>query len=418
MESSSDGSKKNKFREREATDDTLPLPTLDEDALLNTKCPQNVELRWQAEVSSSIYATPLIADINSDGKSEIVVPSFVHYLEVLEGSDGDKMPGWPAFHKSTVHASPLLYDIDKDGIREVALATYNGEVIFFRVSGYLMSDKLEVPRLKVHKDWYVGLGKDHSDRAHPDVHDDVLIQEAIDNKAISQHQGDVKETKSNESVLSNGVLEHQASSNASKSESLSHVSQNASLHSALEHNDQTGAKIELPKHTTTELHDETKANVTKEDHVGSDEASMHDILNMGVAANATDTVKSMGSGSQRRLLTESETESSKEGDSGGAATVVNDQDLAEEADSSFDLFRDGEDGLTDEYSYDYDDYVDEAAWGDEDFAEAQHPKPEDFVNIDSHILCTPVIADIDKDGVNEMIVAASYFFDHEASGRR
>lgn len=100
--------------------------------------------------------------IFSDGKLEIVVPSFVHYLEVLEGSDGDKLPGierfhlffsvcslevwlndsykhlhndllgWPAFHQSTVHASPLLYDIDKDGVREIALATYNGEVLFFR----------------------------------------------------------------------------------------------------------------------------------------------------------------------------------------------------------------------------------------------------------------------------------------------
>lgn len=29
----------------------------------------------------------------SDGKLDVVVPSFVHYLEVLEGSDGDKMPG-------------------------------------------------------------------------------------------------------------------------------------------------------------------------------------------------------------------------------------------------------------------------------------------------------------------------------------
>lgn len=36
----------------------------DEDSLLNTKCPRNLELRWQTEVSSSIYATPLIADIN------------------------------------------------------------------------------------------------------------------------------------------------------------------------------------------------------------------------------------------------------------------------------------------------------------------------------------------------------------------
>ncbi|KAI8008590.1 Protein DEFECTIVE IN EXINE FORMATION 1 [Camellia lanceoleosa] len=47
-------------------------------------------------VSSSVYATPLIADINSGGKLDIVVPSFVHYLEVLEGSDRDKMPGYEA----------------------------------------------------------------------------------------------------------------------------------------------------------------------------------------------------------------------------------------------------------------------------------------------------------------------------------
>ncbi|KAF5180263.1 Defective in exine formation, partial [Thalictrum thalictroides] len=59
---------------------------------------------------------------------------------------------WPAFHQSTVHASPLLYDIDKDGVREIALATYNGEVLFFRTPIY----KLEVPRSKVRKDWHVG----------------------------------------------------------------------------------------------------------------------------------------------------------------------------------------------------------------------------------------------------------------------
>lgn len=40
----------------------------DEDDLLNTQCPQHLELRWQTEVSSSIYATPLIADINRSVK--------------------------------------------------------------------------------------------------------------------------------------------------------------------------------------------------------------------------------------------------------------------------------------------------------------------------------------------------------------
>ncbi|KAL0910009.1 hypothetical protein M5K25_020930 [Dendrobium thyrsiflorum] len=55
------------------------------------------------KVSSSIYATTLIADIYSDGKLEVVVPSFVYYLEVLEGSDVDKFPGLPAF--STIYVS-------------------------------------------------------------------------------------------------------------------------------------------------------------------------------------------------------------------------------------------------------------------------------------------------------------------------
>ncbi|KAI3688526.1 hypothetical protein L2E82_46158 [Cichorium intybus] len=68
---------------------------LDDDEFLNKQCPQNLELIWHAKVSSSIYPTPLIADINSsvyhsDGNLDVVVPSFVRYLEVL---DGDKLPG-------------------------------------------------------------------------------------------------------------------------------------------------------------------------------------------------------------------------------------------------------------------------------------------------------------------------------------
>lgn len=42
-----------------------------------------------------------------------------------------------------------------------------------------MSDKLEIPRLKVKKDWHVGLHPDPVDRSHPDVHDEQLIQDAV-----------------------------------------------------------------------------------------------------------------------------------------------------------------------------------------------------------------------------------------------
>ena len=42
-----------------------------------------------------------------------------------------------------------------------------------------MSEKLEVPRLKAKRDWYVGLLPDPVDHSHPDVHDELLIKEAV-----------------------------------------------------------------------------------------------------------------------------------------------------------------------------------------------------------------------------------------------
>ncbi|XP_006848088.2 protein DEFECTIVE IN EXINE FORMATION 1 [Amborella trichopoda] len=374
--SNPDGSTKNKFRERQATDDNLGYPNIDEDSLLNSTCPKHVELRWQAEVSSSIYATPLIADINSDGKLDVVVPSFVHYLEVLEGSDGDKMPGWPAFHQSTVHASPLLYDIDKDGVREIALATYNGEVHFFRASGYQMTEKLEIPRRKVRKDWYVGLHPDIADRSQPDVHDEALVQDAADMK---------KTSNMNESMGASNVT---SKSSTNKSDTSKEGQQNAPS--------------------------------TEQNHI--DNKTMNPVSTGTISLNTS--ISEHATHSQRRLLQVSESKGFQEGGSGSninagennggnEATVENDETLEDDADASFDLFRDGEEELADEYNYDYDDYVDETMWGDEDWTEGKHEKIEDFVNIDSHILCTPVIADIDNDGVSEMVVAVSYFFDHE-----
>jgi hypothetical protein len=100
---------------------------------------------------------------------------------------------------------------------------------------------------------------------------------------------------------------------------------------------------------------------------------------------------------QRRLLQTADksdhTENSKthESDSEaiGAANVENNEALEDDADSSFNLLRDVED-LPDEYGYDYDDYVDDTMWGDEEWKEQIHEKTEDYVSIDAHILSTPV----------------------------
>lgn len=421
-------SKGNKFREREATDDAEGYPHLDEDVLLNTQCPQHLELRWQTEVSSSIYATPLIADINSDGKLDVVVPSFVHYLEVLEASDGDKMPGWPAYHQSMVHSSPLLYDIDKDGVREIALATYNGEVLFFRASGYMMSDKLVVPRRMVHKNWHAGLSTDPVDRSHPDVHDDRLVQEAAEMGLLSNISMSVKASSKNV-VSSNGghsvTADPSISDSGKKNDTQSDVNiemvknsdvsvddgsnsatnGSISVNEGLKNESQLGDIIKLSNTTansSTSSGSEDSVNLKGTMHNSSVSNGSESIIRMENKAN-----------SGRRFLEETGSTVANDGDENvQTATVENEEALEAEADSSFELFRDTNE-LADEYSYDYDDYVDENMWGAEDWVESQRDNEEDYVAVDSHILCTPVIADIDNDGVSEMVVAVSYFFDRE-----
>ncbi|RID80946.1 hypothetical protein BRARA_A03570 [Brassica rapa] len=426
----------NKFRERKATDDELSYPEIDEDALMNTQCPRNLELRWQTEVTSSVYATPLIADINSDGKLDIVVPSFVHYLEVLEGSDGDKMPGWPAFHQSNVHASPLLFDIDKDGVREIALATYNGEVLFFRVSGFLMSDKLVVPRRKVHKNWHVGLNTDPVDRSHPDVHDELLVHEAEEMKASMTTQPNATTTTPNVTVSMSKEI-HGEASNVSSQEDQKKPENNQTeavvkptpeLHNSTldvrannsAANDTTAGSAQILNGnvTSSEVDQSKNSEVKKETVIKLNSSTDNSSETLGTSGNSSTT--ETGTKSGRRLLENNDSKESADGHSDNKdnsegvrmATVENDGVLEAEADSAFDFLRDN-DELGDEYFSDYDDYVNDTMWGDEEWVEEKHEYTEDYVNIDAHILCTPVIADIDKDGVEEMVVAVSYFFDPE-----
>lgn len=151
-------------------------------------CPQNINIKWSTEVglsstgrscledprshcfipsqaSSSVFGTPIITDLFSDGIKDILVPSFVHYLDALEGPTGANAPGFPADHHERVHASPLMYDIDNDGVKDILLATYNGELLWFKDDGTQRYSYYSlIPRLRVRKDWHKGLHDDPNNR--------------------------------------------------------------------------------------------------------------------------------------------------------------------------------------------------------------------------------------------------------------
>lgn len=57
----------------------------------------------------------------------------------------------------------------------------------------------------------------------------------------------------------------------------------------------------------------------------------------------------------------------------------------------------------------------ESGWDEERFEQSDHGMKKDstLVLIDPHILCTPAIADLDGDGIDELVLAVTYFFDKE-----
>ncbi|XP_042491496.1 protein DEFECTIVE IN EXINE FORMATION 1-like isoform X2 [Macadamia integrifolia] len=241
-----------------------------------------------------------------------------------------------------------------------------------------MTEKLEVPRRKVRKDWYVDLHSDPVDRSHPDVDDKLLIQKAADMNLVSQTNGSTP--GSNTTILL--TLQDRQGSLVN----MSHPDNEEKLNFT-----QAQTDIKLPTRI----------------HKSSGDTEL------------TGTVKAENVTNSRRLLEVTDSKEQKNGSESKTsdgdvkgATVENDEALEADAVSSFELFRDN-DELADDYNYDYDDFADESMWGDEEWTEMNHGKMEDYVDIDSHILCTPVIADIDNDGISEMVVAVSYFFDHE-----
>lgn len=83
-------------------------------------------------MESSIYATPVITDLFNDGRKDVVVPGFRRSIHVVDGHTGGMDTTFEASHRSTLHTTPLMFDIDFDGVLDIVVATYDGDVQFFR----------------------------------------------------------------------------------------------------------------------------------------------------------------------------------------------------------------------------------------------------------------------------------------------
>ena len=322
-----------------------------------SECPADIDLKWAAEAGSSVYATPRVADLFHDGRPDLLVPGFVGALEALEGSRGARLPGWPAAHQSTAHASPLMYDIDFDGVEEAVLATYNGEVLFFRDTGQeLRQHRLTVPRLRVRRRWYEGLMPDHTDHSRPDVGDG-------DRPPRPRPRPDADNSRYP------SVYEDAAGSGVSTEE-------------------------------------------------GGGQGGRH---RRGLRAEASGRGPGVEPDPEKSAITEDGERSFAEvfGDDFRADEEEDEGEGKEEwagADGEQGFFDARDDDYEDEH-HDFGwghhggDWDPNDAFGDEDFV--PHHNDDTYVFLDAHILCTPAIADLDGDGRDELVLGVSYFFDRD-----
>ncbi len=92
--------------------------------------------------SAYSYGTPAAADLDGDGRAEIVLPTrgvtgaFPHYgkMYVLD-DDGSLMPGWPITFGGSVSSSPAIADLDRNGSLDLIFTTESDSLEVRNVDG-------------------------------------------------------------------------------------------------------------------------------------------------------------------------------------------------------------------------------------------------------------------------------------------
>ncbi len=85
-------------------------------------------------IEPSAGPAPSVGDIDGDGMADIVVVSFSQEVYAWR-NDGTNLPGWPVRVSNIVTSTPILADLDSDGKLEVIFGTSNGQMHIKRYDG-------------------------------------------------------------------------------------------------------------------------------------------------------------------------------------------------------------------------------------------------------------------------------------------
>ena len=343
----------------------------------------NIEfgVKWSATVSSSVFSTPLVFT-SSEGKKHVLVSTFYQTLEMLT-STGFRPWGWPTtFEGSTFQGTPVLYDVDGDGIDDIGVVDKNANVFFVRTGEfgqYLEDYHMQVPSLRVKKDWHVGLDAEFMDYNS--------MMSMFDRK---QNGYQTSSQRAGESAAEGGAVKPKVvrpddlslSRPPPKPKAGSGTARNSVLRPR-------PAVVEAPPHGRRLLAVEAEERGAVEDDLHSFRGAAN---HHGLEHEGSQEGGAQGEGDVGDLHFDGEGRPpALQTDDFGPSSSRHDFYYGASSGSGRRPFRSYDDG----YHYDMMGVFNESA----------------YVNIDPHVLGSPVVVDVNNDGKLELIMAVSYYFD-------
>ncbi|HEX4491651.1 MAG TPA: FG-GAP-like repeat-containing protein [Acidimicrobiia bacterium] len=100
---------------------------------------------WRRQVGDVVQSSPAIADINGDGKPDVVVGvgNFYHSTDghrvyAFDAATGATVPGWPQTTGGVTFSSPALGDINGDTRADVVIGSLDGYIQAYNGNGALI----------------------------------------------------------------------------------------------------------------------------------------------------------------------------------------------------------------------------------------------------------------------------------------